>query len=141
MSSFIPVNLPISYAMIITAPTPVNTILSQFVNQTYNACVNYGNRNASSTYTTSDILKSYSCACASSIGVALAIRKMFESRTRHVVGSKLIIYNSFSAMIAVATAGYLNAYLMRQSELKSGIDIFDPSNPSVSIGKSSAAAK
>lgn len=44
-------------------------------------------------------------------------------------------------MIAVACAGYLNAYLMRQSELKTGIDVYDPSNPSVSIGKSTAAAK
>lgn len=51
MSSFIPVNLPISYGMIIVAPTPLNTIVWQFVNQTYNAMINYGNRNASSTYT------------------------------------------------------------------------------------------
>lgn len=29
-------------------------------------------------------------------------------------------------MFAVATAGYLNAYLMRKSELKTGIDVFDP---------------
>lgn len=51
MSSFIPVNLPISYGMIIVAPTPFNTIFWQFLNQTYNAMINYGNRNASSTYT------------------------------------------------------------------------------------------
>lgn len=50
MSSFIPVNLPISYGMIIVAPTPVNTIFWQFLNQTYNAMINYGNRNASSSY-------------------------------------------------------------------------------------------
>lgn len=44
-------------------------------------------------------------------------------------------------MFAVAAAGYLNAYLMRQSELKSGIDIFDPAKPTVSIGRSTAAAE
>lgn len=32
MSSFIIVNLPISYGMIITAPTPLNTILWQGIN-------------------------------------------------------------------------------------------------------------
>ena len=51
LSSFIPVNLPISFGMVCTAPTPFNTILWQWVNQTYNAVLNYGNRNASSNYT------------------------------------------------------------------------------------------
>lgn len=78
MSSFIPVNLPISYGMIIVAPTPMNTIFWQFVNQTYNAMVNYGNRNASSSYSSSDIAKSYLCACTASITVALSIRRMFK---------------------------------------------------------------
>lgn len=44
-------------------------------------------------------------------------------------------------MFAVAAAGYLNAYLMRQSELKSGIDVFSPANPTVSLGRSTAAAE
>ena len=48
MSSFIVCNLPISYGMIITAPTPMNTIIWQGINQTYNASLNYGNRNGSS---------------------------------------------------------------------------------------------
>lgn len=78
LTSFIPVNIPISFGMIITAPTPVNTILWQFINQTYNAAMNYGNRNASSTYTKEDIAKSYSAACLTSIGVALGLRKILE---------------------------------------------------------------
>ena len=52
LSSFVPVNLPIAFGMIITAPTPFNTVFWQWVNQTYNALLNYGNRNASSNYTT-----------------------------------------------------------------------------------------
>lgn len=44
-------------------------------------------------------------------------------------------------MFAVAAAGYLNAYLMRQSELKSGIDVFDPAHPSISVGRSKVAAE
>lgn len=87
------------------------------------------------------MLKSYLCACAASIGIALMIRRGFASRTRQVTGSKLIIYNSISTMFAVGSAGYLNAYLMRQSELKSGIDVFDPAKPTVSLGRSTAAAE
>ena len=32
LSSFLPVNLPISFGMIITAPTPFNTIFWQWMN-------------------------------------------------------------------------------------------------------------
>lgn len=85
-------------------------------------------------------MKSYLCACGASIGVSLLIRKHFESRARTVTGSRLIILNSISTMFAVATAGYLNAYLMRQSELKTGIDVFDPAEPKKSLGQSVAAA-
>ena len=128
MSSFISINLPISYLMIVVAPTPVNTILGQWVNQTYNAMVNYGNRNASSVYTAADIGKSYTCAVSSSIIVALAIRKLVAIKFGHVGGAKQILLNSVSAFFAVSTAGFLNAYLMRQTELTSGINIFDPEN-------------
>ena len=141
MSSFTFVNLPISWGMIIVAPTPMNTIFWQWVNQTYNATVNYGNRNASSQYTKKDIMQSYLCACGASIGVSLLIRKGFASRARTVSGARLIILNSISTMFAVATAGYLNAYLMRQAELKTGIDVFDPEEPTKSLGRSVKAAE
>jgi len=32
LSSFVPVNIPIAFGMIITAPTPFNTILWQWIN-------------------------------------------------------------------------------------------------------------
>ena len=51
-SSFLPMNIPISFGFIFAAPTPFNTIFWQWLNQTYNAALNYENRNASSVYTT-----------------------------------------------------------------------------------------
>jgi len=50
--------------------------------------VNYGNRNASSVYTKQDIAKSYSCAVASSIGIALVIRKLVAMKFGNVGGAK-----------------------------------------------------
>ena len=49
-SSFIPMNIPIAFGFLFTAPTPFNTIFFQWLNQTYNASLNYANRNASSNY-------------------------------------------------------------------------------------------
>jgi len=51
-SAFVTVNIPIIAAMMLSPPTMFNTIFWQWVNQTYNAVFNFGNRNASSTTTT-----------------------------------------------------------------------------------------
>lgn len=48
MCSFVPTNVPIIFGMLLTPPTPMNTAFWQWLNQTYNAGMNYGNRNASS---------------------------------------------------------------------------------------------
>jgi len=48
----------------------------QWVNQTYNAGMNYGNRNASSTYTTADLGRGYAGAVAFSVSIALFSRTM-----------------------------------------------------------------
>ena len=90
--------------------------MSNWFNQSYNAYVNYGNRNASSKYTTSDILKSYTCATASSVFVALGIRKSVEYKTKTMIGARLLLFNSISAMIASMVGGFLNTWYMRQVE-------------------------
>ena len=47
----------------------------QMVNQTYNAGLNYGNRNTSSEYTTTDLARGYFGAVAASMTIAFATRK------------------------------------------------------------------
>jgi hypothetical protein len=100
--------------------------------------MNYGNRNATSLYTTEDILKSYAVAVGSSIVVALSIRKALSGWTHNLTGSKLIIANSVSSFFACASAGYMNAHFMRKTELEKGIDILDDEGRP--LGKSKVAA-
>ena len=139
LSSFLPCNIPIAFGFIIATPTPFNTIFWQWINQTYNALMNYGNRNATSLYTTEDILKSYAVAVGSSIVVALTIRKALSGWTRNLTGSKMIVANSISSFFACATAGYMNAHFMRKTELDKGIDILDDEGQN--RGKSKVAAQ
>jgi hypothetical protein len=106
-------SIPLTMCLIIPKPTALNTILGQVVNQTFNAFINYYNRNASSNYTNQDICNSYVLACISSIIVGLGIRKALESRTKHMMGAKLVFCNSISATLACAAAGFINAYIMR----------------------------
>ena len=51
ISAFIPTNLPIFSGMLLTSPTTRNIIIWQGINQSYNAGLNFGNRNASSSQT------------------------------------------------------------------------------------------
>lgn len=139
-TTFIPMQIPITLSLILPAPTPVNTIAANWANQTYNAVTNYGNRNASSTYSTSDILKSYTLAAGSSCLVALGIRKAVENQTKTMTGSKLLFVNSASSMVACAVAGFLNTWFMRTTEMQKGIDIVDPATGEV-MGKSAVAGK
>jgi hypothetical protein len=44
MSAFVPMNVPIVLGMLTTPPTLVNIVFWQWLNQTYNVCVNHANR-------------------------------------------------------------------------------------------------
>lgn len=101
--------------------------------------MNYGNRNATSLYTTEDIIKSYLVATSSSIGVALTIRKILSPLSKNATGAKQIVLNGVVGFFACATAGYLNSFIMRRTELEKGIEIMDPEGNIV--GKSKVAAK
>jgi hypothetical protein len=79
-------------------------------------------------------------ACAASITVALGIRKGLSGITQNLKGAKLVMANSFVAFWACSTAGALNAYFMRQTELECGIAITDPNDSSDVCGKSKVAA-
>ena len=140
LSSFLPINIPITFGMLIAAPTPFNTIFWQWMNQTCNAGLNYGNRNASSTYTNKDVAVSYCMAVLLGASVSLSIRKYFSRWTKHMTGTKLVMMNSISTFVACSSAGYLNAYMMRQTELTKGIDVFEKEHPETPIGKSKVAA-
>ena len=132
-------NLPISFGFIFAAPTPFNTIFWQWINQTYNAALNYENRNASSQYTTKDIATSYCIATSSAIAVALGIRKAVDKQAKQLKGGKLVLLNSISSFVACALSGFLNAYIMRQTEIQKGIDVCDKETGQ-SYGKSKICA-
>jgi len=138
-SAFVPTNVPIIVAMSFSAPTPFNTIFWQWCNQTYNACFNFGNRNASSTITNSQILASYSLAVVSSIGAAMALRKATGAVLGGRTGTAVIVANGIVNYGAVSFSSGLNVAFMRNQEVKQGIAVMDPETKQ-EIGKSKNAA-
>lgn len=125
MCSFVPINIPILFGMLIVPPTAMNTIFWQWFNQSFNAGLNYGNRNASSPYTTTDLMQGYTAAVGSSVSMALILRKLFSGMASRVTGAKLILINSVVSSLAGGTASFLNTFFMRRVEMKGGIEIFE----------------
>jgi hypothetical protein len=139
-SAFMPTNLPIIGAMMLAAPTPFNTIFWQWVNQTYNAGFNYGNRNASSTTTVSQLLQSYALAVTASISAAMTLRKITGLVLGGRTGAAVTVANSIVNYGAVGFSSSLNVYFMRSGEIASGISVMDPETNEV-VGTSKIAAE
>lgn len=51
---------------------------------------------------------------------------MLEARTARATGAQGYFINAISSFFACASAGFLNAWFMRQTEMKTGISVFDP---------------
>ena len=82
MSGFVLFNTPILFGTILAAQTPLNIMFWQFVNQSYNAGMNYANRNASSPYTQEDLMKGYTGAVSASIIISVGLNRLFAPMTR-----------------------------------------------------------
>ena len=113
ISSFIPTNLPIFAGILLSPPTPVNIAFWQWLNQTYNAALNFGNRNASSPQTTGDLAKAYAMACSVSIGLSLSLRKAADKVLAGKTGPAVAVAGNMIAYCAVTAAGNANVYAMR----------------------------
>jgi len=141
LCSFVPFNVPILAGMLLSAPTVANTIFWQVANQSYNAGLNYGNRNASSNYTFDDLKKAYVYAVGSSLIVGVSLRKMLAGVTSRASGGRLLIVNSFVSILAAGSAGSLNTYFIRRVEIENGIEVFEDEVLSKPVGVSCVAAK
>lgn len=129
----------------------------QWANQTFNATVNYTNRNGRAaksllflmyrlhfyllSFATASVSVSkeqlgiaYACACTASVVTALGFNKIIASSPRLSAG----VVGRFVPLAAVAAANCINIPLMRQEELKNGISIATADG--AVVGQSSKAA-
>eukprot|EP00455_Lapot_gusevi_P037079 TRINITY_DN4134_c0_g1_i4.p1 TRINITY_DN4134_c0_g1~~TRINITY_DN4134_c0_g1_i4.p1 ORF type:complete len:341 (-),score=121.76 TRINITY_DN4134_c0_g1_i4:261-1220(-) len=117
MSAFMLTNLPITYGML-TSSTFGSTVFFQWLNQSYNVAVNHANRNASNEMSTTQIMQAYSAAVATSCGIAVSLGHLTKNTKNRLIPL-------FVPFIAVASAGGLNAFLMRRNEMDQGIIVKD----------------
>lgn len=104
--------------MLFLSRTVPAVVFWQWVNQSFNALVNYTNRNAKSEVTTKQLGVAYVSATTSALVTALGLKSFLEKRA----GS---LMQRFVPFAAVAAANCVNIPLMRQAELINGIAVYD----------------
>lgn len=135
MSFQVPGNMSITGCMMTFYRTAPAIVFWQWINQSFNALVNYTNRNASSPITTTQLGQAYAMATAAGCGVGIFLTQ-FVAKNPAIAGGLIARLVPF---VAVASANCVNIPLMRQHELKEGIDVSTAEGEV--IGKSRVAAK
>lgn len=125
-SSFVPTNIPIIAGMLLSPATTSYTILWQWINQTYNAGMNFGNRNASSSQTNAEMAQAYCIATGTAIGVAGSLRAMSSVLLKGRTGALASFMTYFISYAAVASSSSANVYNMRRGEIKTGVRVSHP---------------
>ncbi len=140
MSFFTPGNILIVAGMLGATTIPA-TIFWQTVNQTYNVCVNYSNRNASSPMTNQDLAKSYGIALSTSVGTAVGLNEWVKRTTLFKTPQVKSLMNKLVPFTAVAVANVFNIGSMRWNEIKAdgGVQVKDKDGNV--LGKSAVAGK
>ena len=141
MCGFVPMNIPILAGILLSAPTMRNTIFFQWLNQSYNAGLNFGNKNSTCEYTNMDLFKGYCAAIGSSVSVAMFLRLLTAGVTKRSSGTKLLLLNTLVGSTAGGCASFCNTLCMRYAEIEKGIDICEDAELKKKIGVSKTCAK
>ena len=119
MASFVPMNVPIVGGMLLSSSVG-GQLLFQWINQTYSAGLNYGNRSGTNVDTQSMMIN-YGLAVSSAMGVTAGLKKAAALAPLSL--QRIATHPTTIPYIAVASAGAANIYFTRRSEIESGIPV------------------
>ena len=112
-SSFICFNIPLVFTAIFKRnQTRLISSTILFLNQTNAASMNYGNRNASSSYTNQDIGRGYAGAVTAALTIVFFTRTYLAKTLLTLKGSKLMFANTFLNFFSAACSNTVNCCIM-----------------------------
>uniref|UniRef100_A0A4X2LAF4 Sidoreflexin n=1 Tax=Vombatus ursinus TaxID=29139 RepID=A0A4X2LAF4_VOMUR len=131
MSAQAPMNMIICGFMLTFHRNFASVVFWQWVNQSFNAIVNYSNRNGNVTVTEKQLGVAYMSATTGAVVTAVGFRAL----TKHLPS----LVACFMPLTAVCAANCINVPLMREREIRMGIPVTDDSGHK--LGYSSKAAQ
>ncbi|XP_044738468.1 sideroflexin-2-like [Chrysoperla carnea] len=133
MSFQVPGNMLITGAMLQFYKSAPAVLFWQWFNQSFNALVNYTNRNANIPVSKTQLSVAYVSATSSALISAFALKK-YLANTKP-------IFQRFVPFAAVAAANCVNIPLMRQNEILCGVDLTDENGNPVNAKSKIASVK
>jgi tricarboxylate carrier len=124
MSNFVFMNVPVSAGMLMAPATPFNTLFFQWLNQSYNAGMNYCNRNATVPTDMKSLAVSYVAATSVAGGTAMGLNTLLARATGLTAGARAALQRVVP-FTAVACAGAFNVLAMRYREGIEGVKVTD----------------
>ncbi|TPX31483.1 hypothetical protein SmJEL517_g05219 [Synchytrium microbalum] len=130
MACFVPTNVAIIMGMLVPNPGMGSIIFWQWMNQSVNVAFNYFNANKTTKLETSEVAASYGSAVLASCGIAVGLNE-YVKRIKNVSPATRALISRMVPFAAVAGAGTVNVFLMRQKELRDGITVTDSEGKAV----------
>ncbi|XP_064122965.1 sideroflexin-2-like isoform X2 [Macrobrachium nipponense] len=116
MSFQVPGGMILTGAMLTFYRSTPAVVFWQWANQSFNALVNFTNRNAKSSLSVEQMGVAYVSATSAALVTALGLKKVLAK-------SRSTLLQRFVPFVAVAAANCINIPLMRQNEIKNGITV------------------
>jgi len=136
MSFQVPGGMIITGILLAFYRSPLEIFLGQWLNQSFNALVNYTNRSGDSQLDNATIGTAYLTATGIATGVAIGFNKYGLKPLPAALKPLLARFVPFTA---VAAANAINIPMMRQNEIKEGIPLFDGEGKRVGSDRIAAA--
>ena len=131
MSFQVPGGMLITGAMLQFYKTTPQVVFWQWFNQSFNALVNYTNRNANVPTNYTQLGVAYFSATFAALGTALGLKSALAKSSSPLI-------QRFVPCVAVAASNCVNIPLMRQQELKDGMTLTDEHGETACLSKSCA---
>ena len=132
MSFQVPGGMLITGAMLQFYRTTPQVVFWQWFNQSFNALVNYTNRNASVPTDFTQMGLAYFSATSAALGTALGLKTLLAK-------SPSPLLQRLVPCVAVAASNCVNIPLMRQVELREGMTLTDDQGDTACLSKTCAA--